>query len=70
MAASNDAILIRCKYKDYELIHRSVVAAARRARQADDSELLLALRNVLSVLGSSEGLRSDHLSNFNLWDVD
>lgn len=69
MASKSDPIQINCKFEDYELIHRSVVAAARRARQDGDEALLLALRNALLTLGSAQGLTTHHLSDFTLWDV-
>jgi len=68
--AKSDPIRISCKFEDYELIHRAVVAAARRARQAGDDKLLLALSNVLFTMSSAEGLTTGHLSSFAIWDVD
>jgi hypothetical protein len=70
MAARTDPIQINCKFETYELIHRSVVAAARRARQDGDDKLRLALSNVLLTLGEAQGLSTHHLSDLNLWDVD
>jgi fibrillarin-like rRNA methylase len=68
--AKNDQIQINCKYEDYVLIHRAMVAAAKQARRDGNDQLNLALGNVLLRLGSSEGLTSFHLSDINLWDVD
>ena len=70
MAAKTDKIQINCKFEEYELIHRSVVAAAKKARRDGDDKVNLALRNVLLTLGSAEGLTSFHLSDLSLWDVD
>jgi hypothetical protein len=70
MADKTDPIQINCKFETYELIHRSVVAAARRARRDGDDRLQLALRNVLLTLGEAQGLSTHHLSILHLWDVD
>jgi hypothetical protein len=53
MASKSDPIQINCKYEMYEVIHRSVVAAARRARQEGNDQLLMALRNALLTLGEA-----------------
>jgi hypothetical protein len=70
MASKSDPIQINCKYETYEVIHRSVVAAARRARQEGNDQLLMALRNALLTLGEAQGLSTHHLSDFSLWDVE
>jgi hypothetical protein len=70
MSAKNDAIQISCKFETYQLIHRSVVAAARKARQEGNDQQLLALRGALLALCTAEGLTTCHLSDFSMWDVD
>ena len=70
MATKNDPITIHCKLEQFEHIHRAVFAAARRANQAGDKDLVLTLSNVLHTLGCADGLEAGVISSFRLWDVD
>lgn len=68
--AKNDTIQINCKFEAYELIHHSVVAAAKKAKWDGNERQLMALMGVLLTLSSAEGITAHHLSDFNLWDMD
>jgi len=69
MANKNETIQITCKLETYQLIHHSVVAAAKKAKQDGNEQHLMALRNVLLTLSEAQGITAHHLADFSIWDV-
>jgi hypothetical protein len=70
MVAKSDSITLHCNFHTYEAIICAVVAAARRAHAADDTDELNRLSSVMFALCCAEGLTAQHLAGLSLWLAD